>query len=215
MGSPGPITIGPLTSPLPAPKHGAETGRGTSTMERTGMPERAIMARLRRSGGRWALVLLAGLTLAAPAAADEAGIKAFLIDYLTEGGQHDVGPAKVAIAHADLDGDGTDEAIVYLLGQYWCGSGGCNAYVLQAEGDSWAIRMETSVTQTPIGVLDTVTNGWRDIFVTVGGGGSPGGMVAMSFDGTMYPANPTTAGTPGKLKGTVLIGADDMGEPLQ
>jgi hypothetical protein len=167
-----------------------------------------------RGGDRFLRGLLAGLAVAAPVAADEAAVKAFLVEHLSEGGQYEVGPANVAMASIDLNADGSDEVIVYLMGQYWCGSGGCNAYVLEASGDSYAIRMETSVTQTPIGVLETSTNGWADLFVSVGGGGMPGGQVTLAFDGTAYPDNPTTDGAPGKLKGEVLIDADDRGVPL-
>ena len=45
--------------------------------------------------------------------------------------------------------------------------------------------------RTPITVLDTSTNGWRDLTVAVSGGGMAGGNALLKFDGEAYPSNPT------------------------
>src|SRR5215831_7425464 len=42
-------------------------------------------------------------------------------------------------AFPDLNGDGKPEAIVYLIGKSWCGSGGCNLFILQKNGASWKV----------------------------------------------------------------------------
>jgi hypothetical protein len=105
----------------------------------------------------------------------------------------DDGDLTYAFAPIDLNGDGTDEALAYVMGPMVCGSGGCNLYVMAREGEGWRMAARTTVTRTPIGVLPTSTNGWRDLAVSVGGGGAEAGSVRLAFDGRTYAANPTTA----------------------
>ncbi|MFN4042176.1 MAG: hypothetical protein ACK4I0_10980 [Brevundimonas sp.] len=105
----------------------------------------------------------------------------------------DDGDLTYAFAPIDLNGDGADEALAYVMGPMVCGSGGCNLYVMAREGEGWRMAARTTVTRTPIGVLPTSTNGWRDLAVSVGGGGAEAGSVRLAFDGRTYAANPTTA----------------------
>jgi hypothetical protein len=138
------------------------------------------------------LVAVAAVLGASAAMADEADVRTFLKTYLqNEMGGADIGPTKAAIAFFDLNADGEEEAIVYVVGSMWCGSGGCNALVLTPNGASFDVVMDASVTRTPLGVLDTSSNGWRDLFVSIAGGGIAAGTVAMKFDGKSYPDNPT------------------------
>lgn len=162
---------------------------------------------------RPALALLAALLMGpvTQVLGDDAALRAWLDDWLVQqAGEADAGATSTSIVFYDLDGQGEAEAIVYLVGRYWCGSGGCDALVLRDTGAGYDIVMHSSVTGAPIGVLSTSTQGWRDLFVQVGGGGLPAGAVAMRFDGTAYPSNPTVAGDPLEpgFKGKVLI-ADD------
>lgn len=118
----------------------------------------------------------------------------------------DAGPVRYALATTDLDGDGADEAIVHLVGPYFCGSGGCNTLVLAPAGPMWRTVAEISVSRTPITVMDTSSEGWKDLTVAVGGGGGPSGTALLKFDGEAYPGNPTVA--PAEMVdagGTVLI----------
>lgn len=47
--------------------------------------------------------------------------------------------SRYLIAFEDLNSDGTEEAIAYLLGPSWCGSGGCTTLVLAKSGQSWRV----------------------------------------------------------------------------
>ncbi|MGD0886563.1 MAG: hypothetical protein ABSA46_17120 [Thermodesulfovibrionales bacterium] len=95
-------------------------------------------------------------------------------------------------AFRDLNGDGTPEVLVYMLGDSWCGSGGCSLLVLKQNGSSWRIITETTVTQPPIRVLATTYHGWHNIGVWVQGGGvQPGYEAELRFNGRTYPRNPT------------------------
>lgn len=133
----------------------------------------------------------------------------------------DDGALTYAHAYVDLNGDGTDEVLAYVMGPMVCGSGGCNLYVLAPEGEDggegWRVVTRTSVTRTPVGVLTTSTNGWRDLAVSIGGGGAQAGWVRLTYDGRTYPTNPTAPpATPldGAPDVTTLIASDPDARPL-
>ncbi|MGQ4660920.1 hypothetical protein [Lysobacter sp. F6437] len=95
-------------------------------------------------------------------------------------------------ARADLDGDGVDDLLLLLDGPSWCGSGGCTLLVFHNGGeDGYRLVTQTSVTHAPIAVGPQRHNGWHDLLVGVGGGGTQGGTVALQFNGEAYPSNPT------------------------
>ena len=84
-------------------------------------------------------------------------------------------------------------------------------------GDGWRVVTRTSVTRTPVGVLTTSTNGWRDLAVSIGGGGAQAGWVRLTYDGRTYPTNPTAPpATPldGAPDVTTLIASDPDARPL-
>lgn len=123
----------------------------------------------------------------APANAEE-DIRHFLLQEYP-----DAAPLKYALAWHDLNGDGADEAIVHLVTPYFCGTGGCNTLVLTSAGPMWRKVGEISVSRTPVSVLETRSNGWKDLTVAIGGGGGQSGNALLKFDGTAYPSNPTVA----------------------
>ncbi|MGO4222226.1 hypothetical protein AB4Y64_10280 [Lysobacter sp. TAF61] len=93
-------------------------------------------------------------------------------------------------ASADLDGDGIDDLLMLLDDQNWCDAGGCTLLVFRGGADGYKLVGESASTRAPIAVADRSNRGWRDLLVTVGGDGESG-VVAMEFDGTRYPADPT------------------------
>lgn len=148
------------------------------------------------------------LAFASPAlAADEASVIAHLHQSLGEDLKAE--NTKVYIGFSDLNGDGKDEAVAYVAGPYWCGSGGCNAHILTPDGDGWKEVGNTTVSSLPIGRLDSKTNGWNDLAITFSGGGYAG-IGQMKFKGDAYPRNPTTAPTTEDI-GTVIIAEDAEG----
>lgn len=92
-----------------------------------------------------------------------------------------------SIGYADLNGDGLEDALVFLKGMQWCGSGGCTLMVFENLGDNYQLISKSSVTSTPISVAKTETNGWKDLIVWSRGAG----LVVMTFDGNKYPHNPS------------------------
>ena len=106
--------------------------------------------------------------------------------------QRTLGVASYRRADTDLNGDGRSETFVYVTDPNYCGSGGCTIVVLSPQRRSYRIVLRSTVTQLPIRLLRTSTRGWRDIGVTVAGGGITQAYLArLRFNGRRYPNNPT------------------------
>lgn len=112
-------------------------------------------------------------------------------------------------ADADLNGDGDPETFVFVTDATFCGSGGCLLLVLTQSGSSYKVVMRGTNTKLPITILPTSSHGWRDVGVTVQGGGIMGPYMArLRSDGQHYPSNPTMppAHPLRRPSGRVLIG---------
>lgn len=138
----------------------------------------------------------------APSATEAAGSEAvvtpataesWLADHFAPDVRGETDELLYARAETDLDGDGTDEVLAYVGGSLMCGTGGCNLVVLKRDGEGYRQVGDLSVVQLPVGVLATKTNGWRDLAVSVSGGGRPGGVMRVPFDGKAYASNPTVS----------------------
>ncbi len=106
--------------------------------------------------------------------------------------RRDLGLARYRTASVDLNGDGVPERLVLAQDRRSCGSGGCALYVLTPRRDGFRVVTRMTVVRAPVRVLATATRGWRDLGVTVAGGGVTRPHVArLRFDGRRYPANPT------------------------
>lgn len=133
-------------------------------------------------------------------------LKAFLQSYVKNHHLGDDRGTRYAVSFVDLNGDQKPEAVVYLSGRWWCGSGGCPILVLRRKGASWNIVTKVTITRPPIRVLTNSSNGWHDIGVWVAGGGiDPGYEAALEFDGNTYPNNPSVP--PAKRLKTNVDGA--------
>jgi hypothetical protein len=121
-------------------------------------------------------------------------------------------------AFCDLNGDGTPEAIVYLVSNERCGSGGCNTLILTRKGNSWRILANITITRPPIRVMSNTSNGWHSIGVWVQGGGiQPGYEAELCFDGNSYSSNPSVPParrSKGKSVGQVIIPSIQGATPL-
>jgi hypothetical protein len=129
---------------------------------------------------------------AADRSQDERFLKAFLQDFLR--GRVGGGDEPVRYSHAwvSLRSGRKRDAIVYLQGPGWCGSGGCVALVLSREQSAFRVVTWITVAQLPIRVLANKSNGWKSIGVWVQGGGvQPGYEAELRFDGSSYPTNPS------------------------
>lgn len=155
-------------------------------------------ARLSRSGAAIRKILLvASLLVAGPAAspASAAEARRAVVDYLAATyGSEGLPPSSdkdYRVTEVDLNGDGEREIVAYVETRGFCGSGGCKLLILQRRPTGPTAVMDTTITWAPVRVLSTSSHGWRDIGVRVGGGGLKPHEVALKFDGTRYPGNPS------------------------
>lgn len=122
-----------------------------------------------------------------------------------------------AVAFVDLRDDGTKEAIVYLSSNGWCGTAGCTMLILAPEGMSYRVVSKVPAVRSPIWVLATKTNGWRDIGV-VGrkSGNEPLYEAILSYDGKSYPYMNEGDEVPldRKAQGKMVIPARAKARPL-
>lgn len=168
---------------------------------------------MRRAG-----LLLAGLAIAASAGAQPVSRDQALHSYLAgrfQADRADAPDARYVAAFADLNGDGRPEALVYLLGSSFCGTGGCNLLILTPAGRGWRAVTEMTIVNAPVRLLTSAHRGWRDLAVTVAGGGARAHEVLIAFNGRTYPANPSLAPALRRhVPGHVLIADADRGRPL-
>jgi len=71
-------------------------------------------------------------------AKSEKELKDFLLRYVKERGD-DGSTTRYFDAFFDLNADGTKEAIVHLIGHWWCGTGGCPTLILAPDGPSYRV----------------------------------------------------------------------------
>ena len=157
-----------------------------------------------------------GAGLRAQPSPDDQSLRAFLQARFHED-RETYPDTRYVAAWADLDGDRRPEALVYLLSGAFCGSGGCKLLVLTREGRSWRTVADTSVTSAPIRLLATSSHGWRDLAVTVAGGGARAHEALIAFNGRIYPRNPSVPPARALRRpapGRVLIRDEDQGRPL-
>jgi hypothetical protein len=94
---------------------------------------------------------------------------------------------------ADLNGDDSLDALVYLSGPDWCGSGGCTLLVFEAipgpdayELGPYRPAAEISLVTGPVLVAEAGLDGWRDLVMRNDGAT----LHVLRFDGETYPGSP-------------------------
>ncbi len=166
------------------------------------------------------LALLSSISFAQfehkPTQGDEVSLRKFLQDYV--GDSDGEKATRFSSSFVDLKDDGSQQAIVYLFGDGWCGTGGCTTLVLAPEGSSFRVVTKITITRPPIRVLTSRSNGWHNISVQVRGGGvQPGYEAELAFDGKSYPINPSTPPArrlTRRTVGEVVVPNEGEGTPL-
>jgi hypothetical protein len=119
-------------------------------------------------------------------------LREFLQAYAREKRLSDDKDMRYYRAFVDLNDDGQKEAIVFLIGRWWCGSSGCPTLILAPTTTSWRVVARLPATDIPIRVLNARSKRWRNISVCVHGPGLPQSEVALRFDGRTYPSSSAT-----------------------
>jgi hypothetical protein len=124
--------------------------------------------------------------------ASAASLRSFLQDYLKKFSGGEDQQLRYLDAWVDLNGDGSQEVVVHIIGQDWCGSGGCTTLVLEPEGSSYRIISKITITHLPIRMLTAKSRNWKNLTVWVWGGGIRKAYEAeLRFNGKSYPSNPS------------------------
>jgi hypothetical protein len=145
-------------------------------------------------------------------------LKTFLRSYLSLGGK--VPPdttTRITTYSVKTDGGKTEENIVYVSGQGWCGSGGCTLLILEPSASSFKVLGKVTVVQLPVFLMPSMTHGHPDIGVSVRGIRVGSAYEAeLSYDGISYPGNPSSPPSrPLKgIRGEVIIANTNNSVPL-
>lgn len=117
----------------------------------------------------------------------------------------DVDPAQLVFSYGlvDLNGDGVDDAIVYLHGEDDCGSGGCTVEIYRGTESGFQYVSGSVRIGLPIQVLPVASHGWKTLVVALREGGNG----LMPFDGKRYPLAPPDRrrAKPEEVKGAITI----------
>jgi|SRR5216684_134720 len=165
----------------------------------------------------WSLVVLLAVCSSCTTA-QEGSLRKFLQNYVGSPGSNEGKATGYFAAFVHLRDDNTQQAIVYLTNDGWCGSGGCTMLILEPTGSTYRVTTKVTTTRPPIRVLSTKTNGWHDLAVRVQGGGVVHAYEAkLPFNGKSYPISPSMpAAKPltTEIAGEVIVPASVAGEPL-
>lgn len=136
-------------------------------------------------------------------------LKVFLRSYLSLGGRIPPDTTTRITTYRVKTGDGkTEEDIIYVSGQGWCGSGGCTLLIVEPSASSFKVLSKVTVVQLPVFLMPSMTHGYPDIGVSVRGIRVGSEYEAeLSYDGISYPGNPSSPPSrPLKgIKGKVII----------
>jgi hypothetical protein len=106
----------------------------------------------------------------------------------------EIKPDQYDIARIDLNADGKEEVLALMNGKSaYRGSGGTTMFILKGTENGFESLGSVKVVNEPIYARKSVKNGFRDLLVTVRGGGATPGLAMLSFDGRNYPASPGEA----------------------
>lgn len=129
------------------------------------------------------------------------------------------GPIGPVAARRIVLGDGQpDLTVALMVGDGWCGSGGCHLAVVQGDGDEARLVGWSTISRPPVQVLPSRNHGLPDLSVLICGGGI---MVCqhsiLSFNGETYPLNPSMPPAiivDEQPEGLVVISEEDAAEAV-
>jgi hypothetical protein len=121
------------------------------------------------------------------------------------------GTERFSYAFIDLNSDGKDEAIVYLSGNGWCGTGGCQLYILTPDEAGYRFLARIPATRPPIRVLNKISHGWHGVSVLVRDDSTHMYEGEYRFNGEKYPLD--VRPLHGRVAGRIVISGEQE-EPL-
>ncbi|RJS93050.1 hypothetical protein [Salinisphaera sp. Q1T1-3] len=92
----------------------------------------------------------------------------------------------------DLNGDGHDEALVYVFGPNECANG-CDLYVFQRQGDRYEVLNRVPTARPPLVAFARRHAGWRDLGVgSMDADGNPSSLTYLTFAAGQYQTAEST-----------------------
>lgn len=155
-------------------------------------------------------VRLGNIEYRASATAADTALEAAIVNILADGSGDNsmLASTRYTYDRVDLNDDGAPEALVYLMGSYTCGSGGCMMLILEPAGQSYKMVSQMTLVNPPVVIAQDKTAGWKDLMIFVKGGGATPHYARLQFDGSSYPSNPSIAPalpSEASLSGTAIL----------
>lgn len=113
---------------------------------------------------------------------------------------------EMTYAAVDLNGDEVSEFVVWESS--WAGTSGGSLRIIERRGNRYKERFETQWAWTPILLLPTKHNGWRDIAFLQTGGGLPTTYVGIFNNGKAYTTIDAPELTKDRPAGEIIIDAN-------
>jgi hypothetical protein len=132
----------------------------------------------------------------------------------------EVGPMRYLHHQADLNGDGTPELLVAVVGSYACGADGCTLMIFRGTATGLEPVAENGLFQSPLRLGNQRHHGWLDLLMPGVHDGVSGGLVQQHFNGSTYGPAAPDPGLPAELpQGAPLLEIpalpfEQLGSPL-
>lgn len=145
------------------------------------------------SKGQAGAIAVAGMATASPEknAALQSAVKAFLS---SKGTTVEITNGAYGYNLVDLNGDGVQDALVYLVSTSFCNGDKCTLLVATGEaGGKFKVHSMIKGLGTPVLVSATNTKGWADFVTQLFDEKGTATSVKLAFDGSKYPDSPTAS----------------------
>jgi heat shock protein HslJ len=188
----GRFTFGPLAATMaicPPPSMDEQVGRDTAYIRSYLLRDGRLFLSLMADAGIYAWEPDDAVPYRAqPDPAVEEAILQASPSYVREivEGAGGIGKARYVYSRIDLNGDGRDEVLAFLMGSIFCGTGGCNLLLFTPGPDGYRLVNDFPISRAPVIVAAQKSNGWSDLWRLESGGGAPSSYVRHSFDGRSY-----------------------------
>lgn len=184
-------------APAPAPSAGPVAPPAPAPAERPAQPPRASIP----------------TAPAAPAPSRESLRAATVEEAMAQFLAHDRGSKDVrhVVERIDLNGDGTEDALVLLQSRRHCSARGCTLLVFERVGNAFELHSRLLLGRTPLIAAESHTGGWRDLVAPMTSPTAGMRLMVVKHTGRGYPDDPAQlAAVPPtrEVRGRVLFSDD-------
>ena len=119
--------------------------------------------------------------------------------------------ARHVVERIDLNGDGSDDALVLLQSRRYCTARGCTLLVFERVGDAYQLHSRLLLGRTPLIAAESRTGGWRDLVAPMTSPTAGMRLMLVKHTGRGYPDEPAQlAAVPPtrEVRGRVLFSDD-------